>query len=180
MRMVRGALGDRLLRSVALWAALAELEEYAAASTVLAYAGFGDEPDTDPLHARVGADGKTLLLPRVEGDELVAVAVAPGVPFQRSSWGVLEPLGPAVDVAAIDLVIVPGLAFTMVGDRLGYGRGVYDRFLATLPDRTVTVGACFVELIVDALPVEPHDRRMHRIVTDGTVTDGIVTDQPSS
>lgn len=164
MRMVRAALDDRLLRSVALWAALAELDEYRQASTVMAYCGIGDEPDTDPLHARVRADGKALVLPRVEGD--VMVAVGADAPLARSPLGIPEPPGAPVDHATIDLVIVPGLAFTPAGDRLGYGRGYYDRFLATLPTSTCAVGACFAELVVDALPTEPHDRRVRHVVTD--------------
>lgn len=167
--MVRDALDDRLLRSVSLWSALAALPEYRQAATVMAYCGIGDEPDTDPLHARIRAEGKTLLLPRVEGE--VIVAVGGDAPLERSAMGIPEPLGRAVDAASIDLVVVPGLAFTLAGDRLGYGRGYYDRFLATLAPGTCTVGACFAELVVDALPVEPHDRRVHRVVTDTALDD---------
>ena len=71
MKMVRELIDDRLMRSVELWAALAELPEYRAASTVMAFNGFKSEPDTDPLFARIAAEGKRLLLPRIEDGRIV-------------------------------------------------------------------------------------------------------------
>jgi len=161
MRMVRDIVDDRLVRSVQLWAAVAALPEYAAAHTVLAFKGFNSEPDTDALFARVAADGKRLLLPRIE-DGAIVVVDADG-PMATSRIGVSEPQGPALPLDVVDFVIVPGLAFTIDGYRLGYGGGFYDRFL---PQLTVpNVGVCFVEQIVDALPVEAHDVRVQRVVT---------------
>ncbi len=63
------------------------------------------------------------------------------------------------------LVVVPGLAFTPGGHRLGYGGGYYDRFLASLPPSAVTVGVCFHEQLVDDLPLDPHDRPVDLVVT---------------
>lgn len=69
------------------------------------------------------------------------------------------------DPATVDVVVVPGLAFTRRGDRLGQGGGWYDRFLAGLRPDAVTIGVGFREQLVDHLPVEPHDVRLHQIVT---------------
>ena len=73
MRMVREMVDDRLVRSVELWSAVAALPEYQAAATVMAFHGFGTEPDTDPLFARLAAEGKRLLLPRIQDDEIAVV-----------------------------------------------------------------------------------------------------------
>ena len=70
------------------------------------------------------------------------------------------------DPARVDVVVVPGLAFTADGHRLGQGGGWYDRFLVRLPERVLTVGVGFAEQLVDALPVEPHDVPLDLIVTD--------------
>ena len=79
----------------------------------MAFVGFNGEPDTDPLFARLAVEGKRLLLPRVEPSGIVA---ADGnSPLVASKFGVHEPTGPAVDLGEIDLVIVPGLAFTPAG-----------------------------------------------------------------
>jgi 5-formyltetrahydrofolate cyclo-ligase len=158
----RHAIVDRPARSAQLWAAVEARAEWQAARTVMVYLSFGSEPDTALLTARARADGKTVLVPRVEGDALVAVP-ADG-PTIRSPIGVDEPQGQPVDPAAIDLVVVPGLAFTVHGDRLGFGRGYYDRFLPTLAPTAVTLGACFRELLVEDLPVAPHDVRVHIVV----------------
>ena len=161
--MARDMVDDRLMRSVDLWTRVATLPEYAAATGVMAFVGFRGEPDTDPLFARLAADGKRLLLPRVDGQEIV---VCDGVgPMQTSSYGVSEPTGPALGPEVVDLVIVPGLAFTLDGARLGYGGGFYDRFLPTVRPGVVSVGVCFDEQVVDHLPVEPHDIRVARVVS---------------
>lgn len=160
MKMVREMVDDRVLRSVALWSQVAALAEYSSARSVMAFVGFGSEPDTDPLFARLAAEGRRLLLPRVEDGRLV-VCDGDG-PMAVSRFGVTEPQGPALDPAEVDLVIVPGLAFTLAGDRIGYGAGFYDRFLPTVA--APNVGVCFLEQVVDELPVEPHDVRVQRVV----------------
>lgn len=70
------------------------------------------------------------------------------------------------DPSAVDVVVVPGLAFTVAGDRLGQGGGWYDRFLAGVGSDAVTIGVCFGEQLVDRLPIEPHDVRVDHVVTD--------------
>jgi hypothetical protein len=74
MRMVRDMVDDRLMRSVELWGKVAALAEYQAASTVMAFNGFTSEPDTDPLFARLAAEGKRLLLPRIQDGNIVVCA----------------------------------------------------------------------------------------------------------
>lgn len=160
MRQVCEQVDDRTLRSVQLWARLAELPEYQAAHVVMAFASMPTEPDTDGLVARLERDGKQLVLPRLEHGMIV-----PAVRAGRDrigQFGIREPDGPEVDRSTIDLVIVPGVAFTEQGQRLGHGKAHYDRFLPTL--RARTVGACFTEQIVDELPVEPHDVRLDLVL----------------
>ena len=71
-----------------------------------------------------------------------------------------------VDPAELDVVVVPGLAFTPDGRRLGQGGGHYDRFLTRLRPDCVTIGACFVELLLEDLPTEPHDTTVDHVATD--------------
>lgn len=162
MRQVRAEVDDRLFRSVDLWRQVAELPGYRAASAVMAFKGFGSEPDTDPLFARIAADGKRLLLPRVDGDDIVVVDG--NGPMERSRIGVEEPKGPALPIELVEFVIVPGLAFTLDGFRLGYGGGFYDRFLPKT-EHTPNVGVCFTEQLLDELPTEPWDIRVQQVVS---------------
>jgi 5-formyltetrahydrofolate cyclo-ligase len=160
MRLARDLIDDRLLRSVQLWASVAALPEYAAATTVMAFVGASGEPDTDPLFARLERDGKVLALPRTRGDQLAPALVGEGL--RPGAFDVPEPLGDAVDVDSIGLVLVPGLAFTVDGARLGQGGGHYDRFLARCG--APAIGVCFAEQLVDELPVAAHDIRVARVI----------------
>ena len=160
MRMVRDMVDDHLMRSVQLWAKVAELEEYRSANSVMAFVGFNGEPDTDPLFARISVEGKRLILPRVEPSGIVAVDG--DSPMSVSKFGVTEPIGPPIGLDEIDFVIVPGLAFTLAGDRLGYGQGYYDRFLPTLA--APSVGVCFVDQLIDEMPLTEHDVQVDMVV----------------
>ncbi|MEO5898588.1 MAG: 5-formyltetrahydrofolate cyclo-ligase [Ilumatobacteraceae bacterium] len=160
MRLLRDLIDDRLLRSVQLWASVAVLPEYVAASTVMAFVGTRGEPDTDPLFARIERDGKTLVLPRTLGERLEPALVGDGL--RPGAFEVPEPSGDAIEPGSIDLVLVPGLAFTVDGGRLGQGGGHYDRFLTQC--RAPAIGVCFAEQLVDELPLHSHDVRLSRVV----------------
>lgn len=75
-----------------------------------------------------------------------------------------------VEPSAVDVVVVPGVAFTVDGRRLGQGGGWYDRFLAGVRSDALVVGVGFAAQIVDGIPVEPHDVTMDLVVHE----DGVV------
>ena len=164
MRMARDLIDDRVLRSVGLWSELADLPAYRDATTVMGFVGGRGEPDTESLFARIAAEGKTLVLPSVNGERLVPKLVGSGL--AEGAFGIPEPQGEPISPIGLDLVIVPGLAFTRDGRRLGQGGGHYDRLLAELPPSCTTVGVCFAEQIVDDLPFEAHDRNVDHVVSD--------------
>lgn len=137
------------------------------ATTVMAFSSFGSEVDTAPIIERLERDGRRVALPRVEGLNIVAVAYRPGDQVKPSSFGAPEPAsGEKVAPGEIDVVIVPGLAFDRAGHRVGYGRGFYDRFLATLRPDALTVGICFFVQLVDEVPHGRGDRPVDLVVTE--------------
>lgn len=142
MRALRRQLPDRDERSTRIWANVRHLPEITAARTVMAFASVPGEPITAPFIEWCRERGKTVHLPEDE---------------------------PAPDPAAIDVVIVPGTAFTVSGDRLGQGGGWYDRFLTRVRGECLTVGVAFAPQLVDSLPVEAHDLRVDVVVTDEAV-----------
>jgi 5-formyltetrahydrofolate cyclo-ligase len=79
-----------------------------------------------------------------------------------------------VSPAEIAAIIVPGLAFTKRGQRLGRGGGYYDRYLASLPATTMKIGVCFALQIVETLPIEHHDQKMDVVITE----EGLATTKP--
>ena len=76
---------------------------------------------------------------------------------------------PPPDPATIDVVVVPGTAFTAAGDRLGQGGGWYDRFLPRTGSGCAWIGVGFEPQLVETLPVEEHDRQLHLVVTDAGI-----------
>jgi 5-formyltetrahydrofolate cyclo-ligase len=130
---------------------------------VAAYVGVGTEPPTAQLLEALRAGGAEVLLPVVLPDGLLEWGRLPdhvGL-LERGPLGLLEPpppyLGPDV-VAGADLVLVPALAVDRRGNRLGRGRGYYDRALALLPDDVRVLAVVFEDEVLDEVPVEPHDR----------------------
>jgi 5-formyltetrahydrofolate cyclo-ligase len=89
-----------------------------------------------------------------------------GTGLVTGAHGISEPCGEVVAPGSIDLVLVPGLAYTLAGARLGQGGGHYDRFLPTLAASCTSVGVCFVEQLLDELPTESHDGNVDRVVVD--------------
>lgn len=146
---------------------LAELPEHAPQRHVLAYVADPDELDMTALIA-APPSGWVTLLPRVDADALVAVAHARDAPLVVGAYGIPEPVGDALDPSAIDVVLVPGVAFTRDGWRLGRGAGLYDRLLASLRADAVRIGVCAEALVVSELPLEPHDQPVHVLVTDAS------------
>jgi 5-formyltetrahydrofolate cyclo-ligase len=163
-------------RSRLIAEAVAATEAWAAADTVLSFLSMPHEIDTAPLIAAARAAGKTVAVPRIEGGEIVFVVVpaaADLAELPRDRWGipVPDPAWPVLDLAraARTLVTAPGLAFDRHGNRLGRGKGYYDRFLrrARAAARSlIAVGICFSGQVVAEVPTGPGDQRVEGVATE--------------
>ena len=112
-------------------------------------------------------DGKRAIFPAVAEAHLEWREVKNATDFVESERfpNLREPSGGvSVLLSEADLVVVPGLAFTGSGKRLGRGRGFYDRALAGLPGRVRRMGVCFEFQVLDDLPTEPHDAPLDLLV----------------
>ncbi len=158
---------DRARASEEIVRALLSLPQVVNARSVMAFSSFGSEVDTSSLLEHLSSDDVRVILPRVEGSAIAAVAYDPGDPVRRAAFGGLEPSdGEIVPPEEIDVVIVPGLAFDRSGHRVGYGGGFYDRFVLSLRPDAVTIGVAFSQQIVDAVPHGSKDRPVDLIVTE--------------
>ncbi len=98
-------------------------------------------------------------MPRVEGDAMQFYDYRPSA-LTSGAFGIAEPVVedcPVCPPEAIDLMLVPGMAFTREGARLGRGKGFYDRYMAQPELQAFRVGVCFAHQLVETLPTEPHD-----------------------
>ena len=151
----------RAEKSARLCEAIAASDAWRNARTVAIFAPQPREPDIELLWAH-GA-GKTFAYPRVVEDRLDLFCVASLHELAPGAFGLREPradLTHAVAPDTLDLILVPGVAFTRNGGRLGRGGGFYDRLLASLPASTIKIGVCFASQLLTELPVEPHDQRV--------------------
>lgn len=156
-------------RSQAACKHLIELECYCSARTVALYIAFNAELDTSPLLESISALGKQACLPRVtpHSKEMTLRGFIKENQLVRSSYGILEPeaSSPEIDLGAVDLIVLPALAADESGYRIGYGKGHYDRLLARMPNTTRVCLLYDFQLIAE-VPQEPHDERMHWVITD--------------
>lgn len=140
------------------------LERLPGPSRVTCYASYGTEPETGHIRERLASAGVQVLLPRVSGHDMVWV-VDEGA-AEVSSMGIAEPVGPAVSLMPVRVMLVPALAVTPRGDRLGKGGGYYDRALASLGDTRPPIAAIVGDDdVVASLPTQEHDHRVDFIVT---------------
>ena len=148
------------------FAQLDQTDAWRGAKRVMLYAPMPIEPVLDCLW--VQRANREFCYPRIVGRELEARMVTAVTQLRPAAFGLREPdleQTTVVDPATLDLVVVPGLAFTRDGGRLGRGRGYYDRFLAALPAEVSTVALAFACQMRDTLPMEPHDYRVQMVFT---------------
>lgn len=131
---------------------------------MLLYHSLRDEVDTHGFIEKWWTR-KRILLPVVVGDDLELRRYTGADSLAIGAYGISEPVGkPFADYGSITLAVIPGVAFDAAGNRLGRGRGYYDRFLPRIPN-ACKVGVCFPFQLVDAVPAEPFDIRMDIIIT---------------
>jgi 5-formyltetrahydrofolate cyclo-ligase len=164
---------DRLEKSQIIAKKLFKMREFQDASTVLFYASFDGEVDTFEMIKKAQELGKKIGLPRIHKKDKRFVPVLVNDldnDLVVGSYGVLEPSAKAhndLETHAIDLVVVPAVAFDKKNNRLGRGGGYYDRFLGQLPSSVSTVGLAFDFQILDHFSFqEDHDMTVSHVVVN--------------
>ncbi|MBR4995262.1 MAG: 5-formyltetrahydrofolate cyclo-ligase [Alistipes sp.] len=139
-------------------------------SVVALFSPLPDEVDISPLvDALAMEEGYRVVLPRVEmtadGSPLMEFYDYQSAEMAEGAYGINEPQGEVpCRVEEIELMVVPGVAFTRDGVRLGRGKGFYDCYLSREGFHAFTIGACYAHQMMESLPYEPHDRRVDCVV----------------
>ncbi len=144
---------------------LAKLEQhpdFAKAEIVMLYSALPDEVQTHAFLEKWHLK-KKIILPTVVGDDIIPVEYGKDTAFAIGDFNILEPQNEPY-TGGFDLIIVPGVAFDRKGNRLGRGRGYYDRFLCQHLD-VKRIGICFDFQLVDEVPAEAFDIRMDEVLS---------------
>ncbi len=159
-------------------------ELYRRAPLVLAFVSLKTEIDTHSLIEKMMQDNKKIAIPLTSdtpenGQSMLFKTLRNDDPLEKQlisgNYGIEEPLPELEEVApetlpAGTVILVPGMAFSMSGARLGKGKGYYDNYLARVPAYAILVGYAFQMQIVETVPCEPHDKPVKYLVTEERIT----------
>ena len=152
---------DRREQSAAILEQLEQMQCFREAKTVLLYYPINNEVDVLPLFKKY-KHTKTLLLPVSHRREMTVSPYEGNDKMHRGKFHIPEPTTPAYE-GEIDLIVVPAVAFDKTGLRLGRGGGYYDKFLKKHV-RAMLIGVGYDFQLVDQVPAERHDQKVHRII----------------
>ncbi|MBU0548087.1 MAG: 5-formyltetrahydrofolate cyclo-ligase [Candidatus Omnitrophica bacterium] len=158
---------DRNRKSRVIQNKLLRNKVFKKAKIVMFYIAFGGEVNTDEMIREAKKIGKFICVPvcRKDKETMQPAILKDHSRLKKGPYGVLEPVSEAlVKPEDLDLIIVPGLAFDKKGNRLGRGKGCYDRFLNTLSDNTPSIGLAFDFQILPLIPTTNYDVSVKQVI----------------
>ena len=139
--------------------------KYIDANVIACYCSLKDEVCLDELITDAWKNKKIVVVPKVNGNEMEFYEIKKMEDLRIQSFGIREPKHDfTFDKHKIDLFFVPGVAFDMSGNRMGFGKGYYDRYLVDLD--AYKIGICFREQLDDHIPTDEFDIKMNEIIVD--------------
>lgn len=134
------------------------------ARVIALFSPLGNEPAIGEI-IEVLSQEHTVVLPRVEGETMEFYPFSPSS-MREGAYGIMEPCeGLPVEPDDIDVMVVPGVAFTPGGARLGRGKGFYDKYMSQSGFTAFAIGVCYEEQLVPSLPCEPHDFKVDEVLS---------------
>ncbi|SHO50178.1 5-formyltetrahydrofolate cyclo-ligase [Anaerocolumna xylanovorans] len=145
------------------------LTEYRNCSQIILYAAFNQEVNTLPLINQALKDGKKVALPKVMGKDIEFFYIESFNDTGISSLGIPEPdIQNKIELLTdtVNVILVPGLAFDMEGNRIGYGKSYYDAYFAAHKAEFLKIAFAYDFQVYESIPREPHDVKIDFIITD--------------
>ena len=153
---------EKARQSDSVFAQVEQLQQFANARTIVAYWSLNDEVQTQRFIEKWYSQ-KRIFLPVVVGDDLVFKQYTGNENMRKGAFGILEPTGPELNnIASIGVIIVPGVAFDLQNNRMGRGRGFYDRALQQ--SGAFKIGVAFNCQIFKQIPTIETDIPMDLVV----------------
>lgn len=154
-----------LEKSVLIQEKLFATKEFTEAKKVLIYLPINNEVETGSIIDKLLTCGKKVYLPTLRNGQYVICEFKSWNDLEVGRFGILQPKeGLGKQTGLVDVVLIPGLAFTKSGVRVGYGQGVYDQLLSGLP--VVKIGLAYELQILDEVEKESHDILMDFVITE--------------
>ncbi|MGI0027302.1 MAG: 5-formyltetrahydrofolate cyclo-ligase [Nitrosopumilaceae archaeon] len=146
---------------------LRKIDFFRNAKTIGAYYSIGSEVRTQDILQEILNAGKELALPKVVKNDLVFKKISNFAELEPGNFAVMEPKDKCEIVKNLDAVIVPAIALTKDGFRLGYGFGYYDRYLHG--KKSTTIALSYAKQVIKSFPLDDHDVKTNFIVTEDKV-----------
>lgn len=168
----RNALPDRPRRSQKIWQRLSESEFIRHAETILCYVSARSEVETHPLLVDLLTSGKRLVVPYCLDDQRLGLFwLTELAELETGRFGILEPRAELraarkISPTTIDVAILPGAVFDLNGNRIGSGKGYFDRLLADLAPDAERCGLAFECQIAAKVPIDAHDQPIDTLITE--------------
>ncbi len=175
MKHKREAMGEAHRETLSIRATqrLMDLPELAHCRIVMSYMPIRNEVDTIRFNKAILAANKQLCLPRVRDEKDMDAFFITDFKLElaQGHFNIQEPLYALepVNPASINIIILPGLAFDTRGNRLGFGKGYYDRFLQRADEKCLKIGLAYGFQVVEGIEAEPWDRKLDLVVTEDRV-----------
>lgn len=140
------------------------------AQVIMSYMDFKNEVSTGEINRKLIEMGKTVLIPRVSEDKSRIIPVVFNGEFKKGNFGILESKGNDFTEKNIDIVIVPGVAFNTRGERIGFGRGYYDKFLNSFGEtKPLKISLAYDFQVDDRFFGEEYDEKIHILITESKI-----------
>jgi 5-formyltetrahydrofolate cyclo-ligase len=143
---------------------LKQVEIFSSAKKIACYYPIGSEVLTQDIMQEMLADGKEVSLPKVVGDNLSFRKIGGLEDLEKGEFGIMEPKENCQEAKEMDIILVPTVAITKNGIRLGYGHGYYDRFL--LESSAKTISLTYLKQVVKGIPFSEKDVKIDWIITE--------------
>lgn len=162
-------------KSELIMAKIEALPDFASSQTVFIYMDFKNEVRTIPLVKRLLQQNRRVIIPYTDIKNTVIIPVElrdMEKDLTVSPYGYLEPksgLIVPVNPQEFDVIIVPGVAFDREFNRIGFGKGYYDRILNQKRPKVRAIAPAYELQVLDRIPAEPHDIKMNVIVTENRI-----------
>jgi 5-formyltetrahydrofolate cyclo-ligase len=176
IKRIRDRLSDSFVRdnSKLISDKVFSLNAIKEASVVLTYYSINNEVNTHEIIEKLTFMNKKVALPicRPDKTDLAISIISSTTELKPGSFGIMEPDPDNLSLVKpeeIDIVLVPGIAFDRRGNRIGYGKGYYDRFLQVFKPSQLKIGLCFDFQLFDELPSDSNDVPVDCIITESSV-----------